>query len=159
MGIQNTAIKKTFFQFVRFCIVGFSNTFFSYGVYVLVLVFMRDYNRSWDYFIANIVSFLIGTLWAFFWGTKFVFRVRHRNIQEAARALLKSYTVYGMTGLLLCNVLSWIWIAKLEISRYLAPLLNLMVSVPINYFLNRFWTFKKSEQVKDSGSRIGRDAP
>lgn len=150
MDIRGTEVKETFYQFVRFCIVGFSNTCVSYGLYVLVLFFMRNYDCAWDYIIANIISFLLGTLWAYFWSAKFVFRVRLRSVREATRALLKSYATYSMTGILFNNLLSWVWITKLGISRYLAPLINLSISVPTNYLVNRFWTFGKSEQANDS---------
>lgn len=150
MAMRNPAVRETFLQLIRFGIVGFSNTCFSYGLNVLVLFLLRSYDCAWDYIVANIVSFLLGTLWNFFWHRKFVFRVRQRNMREALQALLKCYFSSCMTGILLANLLSWVWITRFGISRYLAPLLNLIVCVPISYLLNRFWIFGKSAQAKDS---------
>ena len=56
--------------------------------------------------------------------------------------LLKTYISYAFTGILLTNILSYIWIEMMKMSKYIAPLLNLIVSVPINYILNKNWAFQ-----------------
>ncbi|MDY4170537.1 MAG: GtrA family protein [[Ruminococcus] gnavus] len=47
--------------------------------------------------------------------------------------------------MLLNNVLSTFWIYTLGMSKYLAPLINLVISVPINFLLNKFWAYKDTE--------------
>ena len=37
--------------------------------------------------------------------------------------------------------LVYLWIEILKISKYIAPLLNLTISVPVNYILNKSWAF------------------
>ena len=46
------------------------------------------------------------------------------------------------TGIILANVLSFVWINILGISKYIAPLINLIVSVPVNFFMNKLWAYK-----------------
>lgn len=57
--------------------------------------------------------------------------------------LLKMYLSYGFTGIILNNVLSFLWISVLGISKVIAPLINSAVGVPINYVLNKKWTFEE----------------
>ena len=45
-------------------------------------------------------------------------------------------------GKYLSNILSYVWIRVFGISRYLAPLINLVVSIPVNFLMNKLWAFK-----------------
>ena len=63
-----------------------------------------------------------------------------RNIWAA---LFKTYVSYGFTGLILNNILSVLWVSVLHISKMLAPIINLVISIPINFFMNKLWAFSK----------------
>lgn len=132
----------TIVQFVKFGIVGVSNTLLSYVLNVLVLLLLGPFQFSWDYFVGNIVSFLLSVLWSFYWNNKYVFKTERGEKRSIGKALLKTYISYGVTGIVLNNILSYIWIDLLSISKYIAPLINLVLSVPINFFMNKFWAFK-----------------
>lgn len=136
--------KEFIIQFIKFGIVGVSNTVISYVINLLVLLFLKPFNIGWDYFAGNIVSFLLSVLWSFYWNNRFVFTVNEGEKRSVGKALLKTYISYGFTGIILNNVLSWIWIEKFCISKFIAPLINLIVSVPLNFLINKFWAFKKS---------------
>lgn len=129
-------------QFIKFGIVGFSNTLISYGLNVLVLLVLRPFQVSWDFVLGNIISFLISVLWSFYWNNRFVFTVKDRENRKFGRVLIKSYISYGFTGFFLNNFLSWLWIGVFGISKYIAPLINLLISVPVNFIMNKFWAFK-----------------
>ncbi len=130
-------------QFLRFGIVGLSNTAVSYTCNILTLKLLEPYALSRDYIAANTVAFLLSVLWSFYWNSRFVFHTEHRGKKMVALTLLKTYIAYSLTGLLLNNILSWLWITKLGISRYLAPLINIVICVPINFLMNKFWAFRK----------------
>ena len=38
--------------------------------------------------------------------------------------------------------LLWFWIDACGVSEYVAPIINLLVTVPLNFLLNKFWAFK-----------------
>lgn len=136
--------KEFIIQFVKFGIIGVSNTVISYVINLLVLLFLEPLNVGWDYFAGNIISFLLSVLWSFYWNNRFVFTVNEGETRSVGRALLKTYISYGFTGIILNNILSWIWIEIFDISKFIAPLINLIVSVPLNFLINKFWAFKKS---------------
>lgn len=140
-GIEiQSKTKTTFIQFVKFGIVGVSNTLMSYMINVIVLLLLAPKNISWDYFVANIVSFLISVLWSFFWNYSFVFEKKeNKNVWIM---LLKTYISYGVTGLVLANVMSYVLVGIIGVSKYIAPLIVLLISVPVNYVLNKFWAFR-----------------
>ena len=132
-------------QFIKFGIVGLSNTAISYVLNVLVLLALRRWEVSWDFVVANIVAFVLSVLWSFYWNNRFVFVVQDGEQREIGRALAKTYLSYGFTGIILNNILSWLWISVFGISKYVAPLINLLISVPINFIMNKFWAFKSQK--------------
>ena len=133
-------------QFVKFGIVGLSNTIISYALNVLVLLALRPYGLSWDYIAGNVVSFILSVLWSFYWNNKYVFSVKDGQKRNLWAALLKTYLAYGFTGIVLNNVLSYIWIHLMGMSKFVAPLLNLVISIPLNFVINKLWAFKTSEE-------------
>ena len=103
---------------------------------------MRPLNAAWDFVAGNVVSFLLSVLWSFYWNNRFVFTAKEGEERFLLSALLKAYISYGFTGIILNNILSWFWIHVLYISKFTAPLINLIISVPLNFVINKFWTFK-----------------
>lgn len=140
-----SSMLESMMQFAKFGIIGISNTLLSYVINILVLIAMKPIDVSWDYFVGNIIAFIISVLWSFFWNNRFVFTVKEGETRSIWRTLLRTYIAYGFTGIVLSNVLSWMWVSVLEISKYVAPLLNLFISVPLNFLINKLWAFKKNE--------------
>lgn len=137
------AVRIFQIQFIRFCIVGLSNTLLSYGINVLILVVLAPLKWEWDYVAANIIAFALSVLWSFYWNNRFVFHGEKKGKRALGKMLIKTYLAYGFTGILLNNALSWLWISVLGISKYIAPLINLFISVPLNFILNKFWAFSQ----------------
>ena len=130
-------------QFVKFGIVGLSNTIVSYVIYVVSLLAFQNAGLmpKIDYLAAQFIGFVLSVLWSFFWNNKFVFQDNEgkRNLWQA---LLKTYMSYAFTGLFLNSILSLLWVEVFLWSKMIAPIINLLVSVPLNFLLNKFWAFK-----------------
>ena len=133
---------QTIVQFVKFGIVGASNTVISYAINVLVLLLLKPCNVSWDYIAGNVIAFILSVLWSFYWNNKFVFTVKEGESRNTGSTLLKTYIAYGFTGIVLNNILSHVWINVLGVSKYVAPIINLVISVPLNYIINKLWAFQ-----------------
>lgn len=134
--------QKLIIQFVKFGIVGVSNTAVSYISNILVLWALASFGVSWDYILANLVAFVIGVLWSFYWNNRYVFKANYTNKQDVLTALLKMAASYAFTGIVLNNILSILMIEVLHISKYLVPLINSLIGVPVNFVLNKLWTFR-----------------
>ncbi|MBR1494389.1 MAG: GtrA family protein [Acidaminococcaceae bacterium] len=130
-------------QFIQFGIVGVSNTLVSYVLNVLVLLALKNAHVSWDYIAGNIVAFILSVLWSFYWNNKYVFKNNGEKERVWWKVLLKTYLCYAITGILLNNILSWLWITRFGMSKYLAPFVNLVISVPLNFFMNKLWAYQK----------------
>lgn len=137
-------MRKNLVQFFKFGIVGVSNTLVSYLLNLLCLFVLHKYEVSFDYVIANTVAFVLSVLWSFYWNERFVFTEKQDSYQSNRLVrLLKMYLSYGFTGIILNNVLSFLWISVLGISKAIAPLINSAIGVPINYVINKKWTFEE----------------
>ena len=139
---DNEKAAQVLTQFIKFGMVGVTNTLLSYAIYVAVLKLLEPAHVSWDYVAGNIVSFVLSVLWSFYWNNKYVFAEKEGQKRAVLPALLKTYAAYALTGILLTNVLSWVWIDVLGISRYIAPILNLVINTPLNFIINKIWAFQ-----------------
>ena len=64
-------------QFVKFGLIGLSNTVISYIVYLISLFVFNHFQFSLyaDYLIAQVIAFILSVLWSFYWNSQFVFEV------------------------------------------------------------------------------------
>lgn len=133
----------TLVQFVKFGVVGVTNTIIAYILNVIVLLILQPLGVSWDFIAGNIISFALSVLWSFYWNNRLVFKVQNGKTRSVGKTLLKTYISYGVTGIILNNALSILWINVLGVSKFIAPLVNLLLSVPLNFIINKFWAFKE----------------
>ena len=80
----------------------------------------------------------------------FVFTVREGEKRNLFRTLMKTYAAYSLTGVVMTNILSYVWIDILGISKYIAPILNLVISVPVNFILNKKWAYRQAPGKPDA---------
>lgn len=137
-------MNKNLFQFIKFGAVGFSNNIIFYVINAGILLLLKKYELTWDFVLGNIAGFLISVLWSFYWNSKYVFSKPEGEKRSVWKTLLKTYAAYSFTGIFLNNLLGALWINVLGISKFIAPVLTLFISVPINFILNKFWAFRKS---------------
>ena len=127
---------EAFLQFIKFGIVGVSNTLIHYFTY-LICIFVGCH-----YLIASVIGFLVSVMNAFYWNNKYVFVKEENATRSLWQAFLKTFLSYAGTGLVLENVLLVIWVRFLHVPEAIAPLVTLLITIPINFILNKFWAFK-----------------
>lgn len=137
-----------FMQFVKFGIVGVSNTVISYVLYAATLLILQkaDLFPKTDYLWAQIVAFILSVLWSFYWNNKMVFVTSEEGERVWWKALIKTYISYSFTGLFLNSILLILWVKICGMSEFVAPILNLLISVPLNFLINKFWAFKATNK-------------
>lgn len=126
-----------FVQFVRFGIVGLSNTLIHYVVYAgMVAVGI-------NYIAASVAGFSVSVINAFFWNNRFVFRKEEGEKRSIWKVFFKTFCSYAGTGLILENILLVLWIEVLKVPEIAAPVISLLITIPLNFLLNKFWAFRK----------------
>lgn len=121
---------------MKFALVGLSNTLIAYLVYAACIYI------GLHYLLANAIAFAVSVLNAYYWSDRYVFKKGAGESRSAVKTLLKTYVAYGSTGLFLASVLLWLYVDQLHISEYIAQLLVLVVTIPLNFIINKYWSFK-----------------
>lgn len=140
----NGSAEETVIQFIKFGLVGVSNTLISYVLYVISLLLLQRIPalEAINYIFAQIVAFVLSVLWSFYWNNRLVFKQEEGQHRTIIGTLLKTYVSYSFTGLFLNSILLILWVQFLGISEFVAPIINLLISVPLNFIINKFWAFK-----------------
>lgn len=136
-------LKELIVDFIKFGIVGVINTFTSYAI-VNTCHYAFDIHIQ----ISNIIAFILSVLVSFTLNGKFVFKKKNSSKKELLLTLGKTYLSYSFTGLILTSILLKIECDMLGIPLYIASLLNLVITVPVNFILNKFWAFKDKKDGK-----------
>ena len=123
-------------QFIKFGLVGLSNTAVAYIVYAICI--FLDCN----YLIANFLGFVISVYNAFYWSNRYVFKENPEKQRDARKTLFKTYIAYSTTGVFLNSGLLYLFIDCWHINSYIAQVICLLFTVPLNFILNKYWSFK-----------------
>ena len=129
--------KNDLLQFIKFGLVGVSNTLVAWICYYLFLWIDEDL-----YIVGSVVGGIVSIANAFYWNDKFVFKSNNNDWRSKLKRLGKTYISYGGTSLFGLFLL-WVEVRFLGVSKLLAPPLNLIITIPLNFMLNRNWTFGK----------------
>ena len=133
--------KENLVDFIKFGMVGVLNTFTSYAIVNTCFYVFHIHEQ-----ISNLIAFIISVIVSFTLNSIFVFKKKPKNIKDLICTLGKTYLSYAFTGLILTAILLEIECNKIGIPLYIASLMNLIITVPINFILNKFWAFKKGKE-------------
>lgn len=121
-------------QFIKFALVGTFNTLVDFTVYIF---FTRVI--IWPYLVAATLSFLVAVTSSFLLNRYWTFRVQNKNfVTEYFKFIL-----VASGGLLLSLSLLFILVERFYWYDLLAKLLIVVVVMNWNFFLQKYWTFKK----------------
>lgn len=127
--------EKAIIQFIKFGMVGALNTVLSYaisnGSYYVMHIGAQ---------VSNMIAFVITVFISYMLNGKYVFKEGNEK-QTFLQGLVKVYISYSVTGLFLASLLIYIEETKLGIPHYIATLMNMVVTIPINFILNKFWAY------------------
>ena len=124
-------MKRQGVQFLKFGIVGLSNSIITFVVYS-ILVFCGS-----NYIVANVIGYCAGVVNSYIWNSKFVFK------RQQSKVLFTKFMLVNLITLSINTVLIFILIEKFEYGKYVSQLITISVSMIINFTLNKLWTFKK----------------
>ena len=165
-------------QFIKFGIVGLSNTAVATivnatSLYLFYKLGGIPEDNMLSYWTSSIISFIISVLNAFYWSNRYVFKNKEGEQRVWWKVLIKTYISYAWTGLFLNNVLLWVWndvvhigqyfgwladiVVKMgipmdgdRIVSYIAVFLNMVITIPLNFIMNKFWAYKgKKKEVQE----------
>lgn len=129
-------------QFAKFAMVGFSNVIVSYGIYLVFFLLFQKVGilLDTDYLISQWIGYVLSIFWSFYWNRRYVFADGQERVPWYS-ALVKSFIAYSFTGIFLNGILSVFWVRVIGIPKIIVPVINLVINVPVNFVMNKFWAF------------------
>lgn len=124
-GQKLSSMKFIDGSFLRFLIVGGLNTLITYLVYLVFLGIA-------DYRVAFTISFTFGIFIAYFLNSLVVFKVTF-----CWKKLLQ-YPIIYLVQYLLALVLLNLEVELMSIDQVIAPLINVVLLLPVTFVLNRY---------------------
>lgn len=164
MENKKTGKFSALWQFIKFGMVGAFNTILNYLIYNFCYYVFNS-----GVHIANIAGFVITVFSAYLLQNRFVFRQDDTAEKRVWwKVLIKTYISYSFTGLFLTELLLLFWINIINLGQYLgglcewltgfglnfkpedlaaslAPLLNMVVTIPLNFIINKFWAYRQKK--------------
>ncbi|AVI87650.1 membrane protein [Pseudomonas syringae pv. tomato T1] len=131
---MNQAVSKFLKQdFARFLMSGGFNTALTYGIYLVLLMFL-SYNISYT------ISYVTGILLAYVLNRFFVFK-SHQGLRSVILLPLIYAIQYGLSLVIL-----WCWVEKLQFDERLAPLAAIALTLPVTFSLSKLAFSRKNER-------------
>ena len=129
-------------QYIKFGGIGISNTIISYIVYFL-LVFW-----GFHYLFASILGFFASIVNAYFWNNKYVFKEKAGESRVWWQIFFKTFLSYAGTGLILNNILLYLWLDIFGVHYIVGPAINICITMPMNFLLNKYFTYNTTTKPK-----------
>lgn len=77
--------------------------------------------------VASVVSWVISVLWAYFMQNIFVFKEdKNKEHRVWWQTLIKTYMTYAFTGLILNNILLFLWVNVIDIAQYSGAIISFL---------------------------------
>lgn len=151
---KKRALLGVLLQFIKFGLVGVSNTLISYGIEMLcyyVLLVNVTWGENVRIAVTSVLAFAVSVTNSYYWNSRYVFKSGVRKtIREHAAAYLRTVACYGVTGLILSPALKML-AGSFGVPYWLSSLGTLVITIPLNFVLNKFWAFAGKVQKHDTG--------
>lgn len=124
-------MKTSMIQFVKFGFVGLSNTAVSLVIYYVFIYI------GCHYLLANTFSWLISVGNSYFWNHRYVFSGSSFWLTSFVKTYISYFLSYIIGTLFL-----YVSVSILDISEIVAPFFIIILTMPINFLMNKYWAFK-----------------
>lgn len=135
-------------QFVKFGLVGVSNTVIAYSIEMLCyyVLFARF---SWPdgirIFVVSALAFIVSTANSYYWNSRYVFATGKVTLRTHMILYARMAACYAITGLVLVPVIKMYASGK-GIPYWIVSMGALIITVPLNFVLNKAWAFRKKDR-------------
>lgn len=130
-------------QFIKFALVGVTNTVVDWIVFYLLVNSMLSNQHS----LAKAISFVIAVLNSYLWNTVWTFKKEYQTVDTPKAAVFTKFVVVSVIGwgvnVYVFNLASTQLTLQI-INKDLLPLVLASGSaIIVNFFGNKLWTYKK----------------
>lgn len=138
-------IKEIYLKYkevINYLIVGALTTAISLIAYYLCVFTILDPNNAVQLQIANVISWIVGVIFAYITNRKFVFESNNKNLVKEATSFVGSRLV----TLLLDMIAMFFMVTLLGINDKISKLVVQLIVIILNYVFSKILVFKKTER-------------
>ena len=123
--------KELFIQIFKFLIVGGIATLIDWVIYFIL------YNLGGiNPLLANVVSFSVSVVYNYIASVKWVFKV---NKEKTKKQLFIDFMIFSILGLILTEILLWIFIDRLKIGKMIAKIIATGIVMVFNFVTRKIF--------------------
>lgn len=139
-------IYKKYREIINYLIFGFLTTLVSLITYYLLTITILDVEIGYELQIANILSWCIGVLFAYFTNRKYVFESRNEKKCKEFITFVSS----RISTLILDMSIMFIFVSCLKYNDQIIKLVSQVIVIICNYLLSKIIVFKRASNEKSS---------
>lgn len=134
-------------EIIRYLIIGVLTTLVSLGTYYALASTILNPENSIELQIANIISWIVSVIFAYFTNRSYVFQVKDQKIfQEFCK-----FVASRIFTLLVDMLIMFIFVSLLHFDDKIIKLIVQVVVIILNYILSKFLVFIKPKKSKIKG--------
>lgn len=134
-------------EIINYLIFGFLTTIVSLITYYLLTMTILDIKSILELQIANIISWCVGVLFAYFTNRKFVFSSKNNDKKRE----FITFATSRISTLLLDMFIMFLFVTLLKYNDKIIKLISQIFVIVGNYVLSKFIVFRKVSNEKYSG--------
>lgn len=141
-------LYKKYEELVNYGIAGVLTTIVCMGSYYLLTISVLDANKPIELQAANIISWLLAVIFAYYINRGFVFKSKNAKKKEES---IKFYASRLFTLLLDMGFMA-ITVTQFRLNDKIMKILSNVIVVTVNYILGKFLVFKKKPELEENNA-------
>ena len=142
--IQNKIKNINYKELIAYFVVGVLTTLVSLGTYYIVTSTFLDPLVPIELQIANVLSWILAVIFAYFTNRKYVFKSEEENkIKEGSKFILSR-----LVTLLLDMLTMFLLVSILSMNDKIAKIISQILVIIGNYLISKLIVFKKNNSSK-----------
>lgn len=126
-------------EIIRYLIIGILTTLVSLGTYYALVLTVLNPDNALELQIANIISWIVSVIFAYFTNRSFVFKVKDSHILSE----FFKFVISRIFTLLVDMAIMFIFVSLLHLDDKIVKLITQVVVIVLNYILSKFLVFIK----------------
>ncbi|MCU7707975.1 GtrA family protein [Priestia sp. JV24] len=126
-------------KFLKFGFVGIMNTLLTIISYLVLIHF------DMNYILANVLSYFIGVINSYYWNKSWVFQA------TVHKWMLAQFFIVNLITLAINTSCLFLLVHYTPANPIIGQLLSTCIGMFINFFLNKIWTFKHTNNHSIGG--------
>ncbi len=136
-------IYKKYKEIINYLVVGVLSTIVSIATYYICVYTFLNPNNPIELQIANIISWIVAVIFAYFTNRKYVFESKEKNKLKEGTKFIGS----RVTTLILDMLVMYIGVTVLKFSDKIIKLISQILVIIGNYIISKLFVFKKEKKM------------